>query len=95
MNTFAIGSLPVHFSVAKLFNFRWQYTNGNDWYLKNSTEQTIGISYVQTWNLESSKHETQNYLVCNSLIFALFLSNYFRNSIRIFFIYLRYYTKFV
>lgn len=26
MNTFAIGSLPVHFSVAKLFNFRWQYT---------------------------------------------------------------------
>ena len=27
MNTFAIGSLPVHFSVAKLFNFRWQYTN--------------------------------------------------------------------
>ena len=28
MNTFAIGSLPVHFSVAKLFNFRWQYTYG-------------------------------------------------------------------
>ena len=28
MNTFAIGSLPVHFSVAKLFNFRWQYTGG-------------------------------------------------------------------
>ena len=27
MNTFAIGSLPVHFSVAKLFNFRWQYTD--------------------------------------------------------------------
>ena len=26
MNTFATGSLPVHFSVAKLFNFRWQYT---------------------------------------------------------------------
>ena len=26
MNTFAIGSLPVHFSVAKLFTFRWQYT---------------------------------------------------------------------
>ncbi len=26
MNTFANGSLPVHFSVAKLFNFRWQYT---------------------------------------------------------------------
>ena len=71
------------------------YRNGNDWYLKNSTEQTIGISYVQTWNLKSSKHETQNYLVCNSLIFALFLSNYFRNSIRIFYIYLRYYTKFV
>lgn len=30
MNTFAIGSLPVHFSVAKLFTFRWQYTTGND-----------------------------------------------------------------
>ena len=30
MNTFAIGSLPVHFSVAKLFNFRWQYTYGRD-----------------------------------------------------------------
>ena len=29
MNTFAIGSLPVHFSVAKLFNFRWQYTQSN------------------------------------------------------------------
>ena len=29
MNTFAIGSLPVHFSVAKLFTFRWQYTNEN------------------------------------------------------------------
>lgn len=28
MNTFATGSLPVHFSVAKLFNFRWQYTLG-------------------------------------------------------------------
>ena len=28
MNTFAIGSLPVHFSVAKLFTFRWQYTFG-------------------------------------------------------------------
>ena len=27
MNTFAIGSFPVHFSVAKLFNFRWQYTH--------------------------------------------------------------------
>ncbi len=27
MNTFAIGSLPVHFSVAKLFTFRWQYTS--------------------------------------------------------------------
>ena len=27
MNTFAVGSLPVHFSVAKLFNFRWQYTS--------------------------------------------------------------------
>ena len=27
MNTFAIGSLPVHFSVAKLFTFRWQYTH--------------------------------------------------------------------
>ena len=27
MNTFATGSLPVHFSVAKLFNFRWQYTS--------------------------------------------------------------------
>ena len=26
MNTFATRSLPVHFSVAKLFNFRWQYT---------------------------------------------------------------------
>lgn len=26
MNTFATGSLPVHFSVAKLFTFRWQYT---------------------------------------------------------------------
>ena len=31
MNTFAIGSLPVHFSVAKLFTFRWQYT-GLDFY---------------------------------------------------------------
>ena len=71
------------------------YKNGMDWYLKNTTERVIGISYAQIWNLESSKHETQNYLVCNSLIFALFLSNYFRNSIRIFFIYLRYYTKFV
>lgn len=29
MNTFAIGSFPVHFSVAKLFNFRWQYTVNN------------------------------------------------------------------
>lgn len=33
MNTFAIGSLPVHFSVAKLFNFRWQYTA--DYYKQN------------------------------------------------------------
>lgn len=33
------------------------YRNGNDWYLKNSTEQTIGISYVQTWNLKSSEIE--------------------------------------
>lgn len=30
MNTFAIGSLPVHFSVAKLFNFRWQYTSDQE-----------------------------------------------------------------
>lgn len=30
MNTFATGSLPVHFSVAKLFNFRWQYTRWSD-----------------------------------------------------------------
>lgn len=30
MNTFAIGSLPVYFSVAKLFTFRWQYTVHQD-----------------------------------------------------------------
>ena len=30
MNTFATGSLPVHFSVAKLFNFRWQYTHKDE-----------------------------------------------------------------
>lgn len=26
MNTFAFGSLPIQFLVAKLFNFWWQYT---------------------------------------------------------------------
>ena len=41
MNTFAIGSLPVHFSVAKLFNFRWQYTNGN----KVKPYSTLYVSY--------------------------------------------------
>ena len=34
MNTFATGSLPVHFSVAKLFNFRWQYTDAKLLYIR-------------------------------------------------------------
>lgn len=33
------------------------YENGRDWYLKNTTERTIGISYAQIWNLESSEIE--------------------------------------
>lgn len=41
MNTFAIGSLPVHFSVAKLFNFRWQYTNGIDLNTINNDNQIL------------------------------------------------------
>ena len=53
MNTFAIGSLPVHFSVAKLFTFRWQYTqvvnnitNGmqNPEYLKDFVEEQKDIN---------------------------------------------------
>ena len=31
------------------------YKNGMDWYLKNTTERVIGISYAQIRNLESSK----------------------------------------
>ena len=44
MNTFAIGSLPVHFSVAKLFNFRWQYTTVEDLYRYHSLnyEKLVG-----------------------------------------------------
>lgn len=33
------------------------YKNGMDWYLKNTTERVIGISYAQIRNLESSKIE--------------------------------------
>ncbi len=33
------------------------YKNGMDWYLKNTTERVIGISYAQIWNLESSEIE--------------------------------------
>ena len=33
------------------------YENGRDWYLKNTTERVIGISYAQIWNLESSEIE--------------------------------------
>ena len=39
MNTFAIGSLPVHFSVAKLFTFRWQYTPANGIKQKRDAEK--------------------------------------------------------
>ena len=44
MNTFAIGSLPVHFSVAKLFTFRWQYT----------LDQLIQQKYVERGEKEGS-----------------------------------------
>ena len=51
MNTFAIGSLPVHFSVAKLFNFRWQYTV-NKTPIYASTNRSIGgrapSEYIKT-----------------------------------------------
>lgn len=33
------------------------YKNGMDWYLKNTTERVIGISYAQIRNLKSSKIE--------------------------------------
>ena len=40
MNTFAIGSLPVHFSVAKLFTFRWQYT-----YIKTNLNKVCQLNF--------------------------------------------------
>ena len=49
MNTFATGSLPVHFSVAKLFNFRWQYTDYPYQILKNITVVSFLEITAQTY----------------------------------------------
>ena len=50
MNTFAIGSLPVHFSVAKLFTFRWQYTHPRQLHINIVTKRIsgLGINVVNT-----------------------------------------------
>ena len=48
MNTFAIGSLPVYFSVAKLFTFRWQYTNDRLFELFISYEDVA--NYIDKYN---------------------------------------------
>ena len=43
MNTFAIGSLPVHFSVAKLFTFRWQYTIEDNTYENFKKKNLVNV----------------------------------------------------